>query len=66
MEPSALEAECPSGTVAAAIFVTLMDDVFVARIALGETSCDSDLKIASLIDRFSETAWYIARVTKLF
>ena len=55
--PSGSAAVFPSGIVVAAIFVMLMEDVFVARIVFGESSADSVLKMLSLIAKFSAAAW---------
>ena len=44
--------------VEAAIFVILIEDVFEARMALGDTSVDSSRKMLCFNGRFSETACY--------
>ena len=49
----------PSGIVEAAIFVILIEDVFVARIVFGDSFAESVRKIPCLIAKFSETAWVI-------
>ena len=57
--PSGSAAVLPSGIVEAAIFVILIEDVFVARIVFGDSSAESVRKIPCLIAKFSETAWVI-------
>lgn len=47
----------PSGTAAAAIFVMLIEDVFVARIASGRSSAANERNIEVLISTFSEAAY---------
>ena len=54
--PSASAAVLPSGMVAAAILVILIEEVFVARIVLGERDADSERTMVSFSDRFSEAA----------
>ena len=56
--PASFAAELPSGMVEAAIFVILIEDVFEARMALGDTSVDSSRKMLCFNGRFSETACY--------
>ncbi len=55
--PSVSAAVLPSGMAIAAIFVMLMEDVFVARMVLGDSSADRVRKMPCLIARFSETAY---------
>lgn len=50
-------AETPSGTVAAAIFVILIDDVFDAMIQFGFTASERDLNNDCLSCMFSEAAY---------
>ena len=50
---------CPSGMVAAAIFVIDIEEVFVARIASGLSSADNDLNIVCFRERFSDTAYEV-------
>ena len=50
-------ADRPSGTVAAAIFVILIDDVFEAMIQPGFTASEIDLNNNFLSCTFSETAY---------
>lgn len=54
--PFSEAADTSLGTVEAAIFVMLIDDVFEAKIACGETSFASALKICRFKERFSDTA----------
>lgn len=58
--PSGSDAVFPSGIVDAAIFVILIDDVFDARMVLGDNSADNERKMPCLSARFSETALVIA------
>ena len=50
-------ADTPSGIVAAAIFVILIDDVFEAMIQSGFTASEMDLNKDFLRCMFSETAY---------
>lgn len=54
--PSSLAAVTAAGTAEAAIFVILIELVFVARIASGRISAASSRKIDCFRERFSETA----------
>ncbi len=54
--PSGSLAVLPCGIVEAAIFVRLIEDVFEARMVVGDNSEESVRKIASLIAKFSATA----------
>ena len=54
--PSGSDAVLPSGMVEAAIFVMLIDDVFVARMVCGDNSSDNERKMPCFRARFSETA----------
>lgn len=56
--PSLLEADCPSGMVAAAILVILIEEVLLARIVDGGSSADRFRKMASFSGRDSDTALY--------
>ncbi len=55
--PCSDAAEIICGTVDAAIFVMLMEDVFEARMASGRNSAASSPKIFCFRDNFSETAY---------
>lgn len=55
--PCADAAVWPSGMVVAAILVILIEEVFVASMALGLSSADRLRKMAFLRSRFSETAY---------
>ena len=61
--PSGSAAVLPSGIVDAAIFVMLMEDVFVARMVFGDSSAESVRKMFCLMDRFSEAACMQQSVT---
>ena len=50
-------ADTPSGMVAAAIFVILIEDVFDAIMQFGFTASEIDLNNDRLSWMFSETAW---------
>ena len=56
--PSWLEEFTPAGIAEAAIFVILIELVFVARIALGFNSAANDANMDCLSGKDSETAWF--------